>query len=160
MILLFGGGLIFMTFMRYSLPEVAWVAFAPFLIFLSEHGTARRHLAVLGVLVAAFIVTLSKMATQEIPWAPPVPMFALPIAVAYFLALTFAGVAQRRLGVRWGVYTFASMTVVMGWIQYTFTPGSSWGVLAHTQLDNLPLVQLAALTGIGGLTFLVALGSG
>jgi len=33
-------------------------------------------------------------------------------------------------------------------------------VLAHTQLDNLALVQLTALTGVGGVTFLVALGSG
>lgn len=33
-------------------------------------------------------------------------------------------------------------------------------MLAHTQLENLPLLQLAALTGVGGITFLVALGSG
>jgi apolipoprotein N-acyltransferase len=52
------------------------------------------------------------------------------------------------------------MAVVLGWIQYTLTPGSSWGILAHTQLSNLPLVQLTALTGVGGITFLVAIGSG
>jgi apolipoprotein N-acyltransferase len=33
-------------------------------------------------------------------------------------------------------------------------------VLAHTQIDNLPLIQLVALSGLGGITFLVALGSG
>ena len=75
------------------------------------------------------------------------------------MALALAGVAHRRLGARWGVYAFASTVVVLGWIQYTFTPGSSWGVLAHTQLDNLPLLQLASLIGIGGITFVVALGS-
>jgi apolipoprotein N-acyltransferase len=158
--LLVGSVLIFMTFMRYSLPEVAWVAFAPFLVVLHASGSARRHVALLAVLTIAFIVTVSKMATPEIPWAPPVPMFAIPVALAYFVPLAFAGVAHRRLGARWGAYAFAAMAVVVGWIQYTFTPGSSWGVLAHTQLDNLPLVQLSALAGIGGISFLVALGSG
>jgi len=151
---------IFMTFMRYSLPECGWVAFAPFLAFLQVRGTPRRHLALLATLVIAFLVTVSKMATPEIPWAPPVPMFAVPIAFSYFVALALASTAHRRLGVRWGIYTFAAMATALGWVQYTFTVGSSWGVLAHTQLDNLPLVQVAALTGIGGITFLVALGSG
>ena len=156
---LIGSVLIFMTFMRYSLPECGWVAFAPLLVFLYQDGSLKRHLALLATLVVAFVATVSKMDTAEIPWAP-IPMFAIPMAVSYFATLAVAGVAHRRLGPRWGVYTFASMAVVMGWVQYSFTPGSSWGILAHTQLDNLPLVQLAALTGVGGITFLVALGSG
>ena len=160
LLLVGGSALIFMTLMRYSLPVLGWVVFAPFLVFLHQRSNGRRHLAVLAALVVAFLAALSKMATPEIHWAPPVPMFAVPLALSYFLVLTVAGAAHRRLGARWGVYTFAAMAVVMGWVQYTFTPGSSWGVLAHTQLDNLPLVQLAALTGIGGITFLVALGSG
>lgn len=159
LLLVGGSALIFMTFMRYSLAEVGWVAFGPFLVFLQERGTLRRHLALLATLVIAFVLAVSKIATDEISWAP-VPMFAVPIAFSYFVALAVASVAHRRLGARWSIYTFASMAVVMGWVQYTFTPGSSWGVLAHTQLDNLPLVQLAALTGVGGITFLVALGSG
>jgi apolipoprotein N-acyltransferase len=157
--LLVGAGLVFMTFMRFSLAELGWVTFAPFLVVLHERGTLGRHLAVLATLVVAFLAAVSKMATVEIPWVP-VPMFAIPLAISYFTALSLAGLAHRRLGPRWGIYTFAAMAVVLGWVQYTFTPGSSWGVLAHTQLENLPLVQLAALTGVGGITYLVALGSG
>jgi apolipoprotein N-acyltransferase len=158
--LLVGGSVfILLTFMRYSLAALGWVAFAPYLVFLQSPGTLRRHLVLLATLVAAFVAAVSKMATAEIPWLP-VPMFAVPIALSYFVALALAGGAHRRLGARWGVYTFAAMVVVMGWVQYSLTPGSSWGVLAHTQLDNLPLVQLAALTGVGGITFLVGLGSG
>ena len=33
---------------------------------------------------------------------------------------------------------------------------ATWGSLAYTQYGNLPLMQLAALTGIWGITFLVA----
>lgn len=157
--LLVGSGLVFMTFMRFSLPELAWVTFAPFLLFLYAHATLKGHLALFGTLVVAFLAAVSKMATSEIPWAP-VPMFALPLALSYFVALATASFVHRRLGTRWGIYTFASVVTGLGWIQYTFTPGSSWGVLAHTQLENLPLIQLVALTGVGGVTFLVALGSG
>jgi apolipoprotein N-acyltransferase len=159
LLLLVGSVLVFLTFMRYSLAEFGWLVFAPYLIFLHQRGALIHHLVLLATLMIAFTVTVSKMATSEIPWLP-VPMFALPIALSYLLALTMAGAAHRRLGVRWGVYTFAAMTVVMGWVQYSYTPGSSWGILAHTQLDNLPLVQVASLTGVGGISLLVALGSG
>jgi apolipoprotein N-acyltransferase len=161
LLLLLGGAvLIAFTFMRYSVPEIAWVAFAPFLLVLHERGTLGRHFAVLVASLIAVLIAVTKMATGEIPWMPTVPMFAIPMAFSYFTAVAVAGMVHRRLGVRWGIYTFASMAAALAWIQYSFTPGSSWGALAHTQLENLPLVQLAALTGIGGLTFLVALGSG
>jgi apolipoprotein N-acyltransferase len=160
LLLLVGGiALIAFTFMRYSVPAIAWVAFAPFLLVLNERGTLGRHLAVLGALVIAMLIAVSKMATAGISWMPTIPMFAIPMALEYFVAVAIASAVHRRLGVRWGVYTFASAVTALTWIQYSFTPGSSWGAVAHTQLENLPLVQLAALTGIGGLTFLVALGS-
>lgn len=154
-----GSVLAFMTFMRYSLAPLGWVVFAPFLVFIQQRGSLKRHLTLLATLVVAFVITVSKMNTWEIPWGP-VPFFAIPMAFSYFVALAVAGWVHRRSGTRWGIYAFASAVTALGWVQYTFTPGSSWGILAHTQLDNLALVQLAALTGVGGVTFLVALGSG
>src|ERR1700693_4388158 len=95
----------FLALMRYGIAELGWVAFAPFLALLHERGTLRRHLSVLAMLVVAFLVTVSKMVTSEIPWAP-VPMFAIPMAFSYFLSLAVASAAHRRLGAHWGVYTF------------------------------------------------------
>jgi len=154
-----GSVFVILTFMRLSLAPLGWVVFAPFLVFIQQRGSLKRHLTLLATMVVAFVITVSKMNTWEIPWGP-VPFFAIPMAFSYFIALTVAGLVHRRLGARWGIYTFASAVTALGWIQYTFTPGSTWGVLAHTQLENLALVQLAALTGVGGVTFLVALGSG
>ena len=121
-----GSALVFMTFMRYSLPAFGWVVFAPFLIFLHERGTLKQHLTLFGVLVVTFIATVSKMVTSEIGLAP-VPMFAIPMALSYSVSLSIASVAHRRLGARVGVYTFSAMAVVMGWVQYSFTPGASRG---------------------------------
>ena len=158
-LLLTGSIFVFLTFMRYSVPALGWIVFVPFLLYAAESTSLKSHLILLGTLVLAFTVAVSKMATSEITWAP-VPLFALPIAISYFVALSLAGLAHRRLSARSSAYTFAAAAVALGWVQYTFTGGGSWGVLAHTQVENLPLVQLAALTGLGGITFLVALGSG
>lgn len=153
-----GAVLVWLAFMRFGIGELGWVAWAPLLVFVHQRGSLKAHLALLGVLLVAMHFVIAKMVTSELSYAV-VPMFAVPGALASFLALGVAGAAHRRLGVRWGVYTFAALTVVTGWAQYTFSPGSSWGALAHTQLHNAPLLQLAALTGLGGITFLVAMGS-
>ncbi len=159
LLLIPGGVLVFLTFMRFGLSELGWVVFAPFLVYLQEKHSWKHHLVLLATLIVAYLFAVAKIVTDGIPWAV-VPMFAIPIAISYFIALSLAGVAQRRLGLQWGIYTFAAMVVVMGWVQYRFTPAASWAVLAHTQEENLPLIQLAALTGLGGISFIVALGSG
>jgi heme/copper-type cytochrome/quinol oxidase subunit 1 len=95
-----GAALIVLTFMRCGLGELGWIVFAPFPAFLHAHSTLRQHLAVLAVLVGAWLLAVSKIATSEIPWAP-VPMFAIPIAFSTFAILTLASLAHRRLGTRW-----------------------------------------------------------
>jgi apolipoprotein N-acyltransferase len=154
-----GGALLWLALMRFGIAELGWIAFAPMLVALHQSGSPRRHLAVLGVLLVATNLAVAKIATSEIPLAS-VPLYAVPLSLSYFAAVALAAAAHRRLGVRWGVYTFAAATAALGWAQYTFTPAASWGALAHTQVDNLPLVQLASIVGMGGITFLVALGSG
>lgn len=158
LLLLAGGLTVFMSLMRLSIGELGWVAFAPFLVALHRDGSLKRHLGVLLILLVTYILTISKIVTEEIPWGIAF-LFGVPMGVANFAVLAAAGAAHRRLGARWGIYSFAAMGAAVGWIRYTFTPAGSWGTLAHTQVDNLRLVQMAALTGIGGITFLVALGS-
>jgi hypothetical protein len=41
------------------------------------------------------------------------PMFGVPLAFSYFLAASLASAAHRRLATRWGIFTLASMAVVM-----------------------------------------------
>jgi apolipoprotein N-acyltransferase len=158
-LLMAGSILIILTFMRFGIGELGWIVYAPLLVYVHEKRNLKQHLLLLAVLIVAYIITITKIVTSEIPWAIT-PMFAVPCAFSCFVSLAVAGVVHRRLGVRAGVYAFALLTVVLNWIQYSFTPGASWGVLAHTQINNLPLIQMSALTGLGGITFLLALGSG
>src|SRR5262245_3792535 len=88
-----GAAFVFMSFLRGSLAELGWIAFAPFLVFAHERPTRRRHFALLGALAVGFLAALNKMATGEISWVP-VPMFAIPFAFSYFAAVTVAGAAH------------------------------------------------------------------
>src|SRR5262245_24289316 len=72
-----GALLIFLTFMRFGLAELAWIAFAPFLIVLHARPTVRQHLGVWLALTIGWLAAIAKMATAEISWVP-VPLFAIP----------------------------------------------------------------------------------
>src|SRR5690242_18363126 len=103
--------------MRFGVGALGWIAFAPLLIVLHDRATLKRHLLVLAALTIGWLAAIAKMATAEISWVP-VPLFAIPIACAYFVAIAGGSLVHRRLGPRRGAYGFAAMAVVMGWLQY------------------------------------------
>jgi apolipoprotein N-acyltransferase len=55
--------------------------------------------------------------------------------------------------------TFPVALVTAEFLRSRFTPAATWGSLAYTQAGNLPLMQVAALVGIWGITFLMAWGA-
>ena len=61
----------------------------------------------LGALLIAMLIAVSKMATAGISWMPTVPMFAIPMALSYFVAVGIASVVHRRMGVRFGASTLS-----------------------------------------------------
>ncbi|MBI5636912.1 MAG: hypothetical protein HZA03_02960 [Nitrospinae bacterium] len=153
-----GSALLFLSSMRFGVAELGWIAFAPFLAAMYTEGGLKRHLRLFAVIAVAMTLTVGKIVTDQVPWFMA-PMFSIPGAVFCFATISLAAAAHRRLGLRWGIYLFPALAVTMEWLQYSFTDGGSWGALAYTQLDNLPLIQLASLTGITGVSFLVGLGS-
>lgn len=153
-----GSALLFLSSMRFGVAELGWIAFAPFLAAMYTDGGLKRHLWLFAVIAVAMTLTVGKIVTDQVPWFMA-PMFSIPGAVFCFATISLAAAAHRRLGLRWGLYLFPSLAVTMEWLQYSFTDGGSWGALAYTQLDNLPLIQFVSLTGITGVSFLVGLGS-
>jgi apolipoprotein N-acyltransferase len=43
----------------------------------------------------------------------------------------------------------------MEWIQYTFTPFGSWGVMAYSQASGINIMQFSSIFGLAGLSFLI-----
>ena len=92
----------------------------------------------------------------------------LQIAVLYFVvpAVVFGfGVLLARGFLRRGSLFLAVLAFPIYWVAYEYltaiaSPHSTWGNLAYTQMDFLPLIQIASVTGLWGISFVVFLFAG
>jgi apolipoprotein N-acyltransferase len=90
------------------------------------------------------------------------PRLVCVVAVA-FPALLFAlcVLLWRRLLTRGQVW-LAAFSLPLAWtsvgfLQQEFSPHSTFGNIAYSQMDFLPLIQIASLTGIWGIAFVLLL---
>ncbi len=92
-------------------------------------------------------------------WPLIVISFFVP-AVVFALSVLFV----RSFLVR-GSTVLAAIALPFYWVSYEFltarvSPHSTYGNLAYTQMDWLPLIQIASLTGIWGVSFVLFLFAG
>lgn len=93
----------------------------------------------------------------------PVPitvLFFIGPAVVFGFAVLFARRFLRR-----GSPFLAALAFPVFWVTWEYStavasPHSTWGNLAYTQMDFLPLVQIASVTGLWGISFIVFLFAG
>lgn len=137
--------------MTYSISIFAWFSNVPFLIYLSiSKGLKSRLLFVISLMLAWSIVVLKII-------SPPVPLllvflFSIPISLIHLPAyLLWDKFRSRKLA----LFLFPSIITVAEWVQYSFTPFASWGVMAYSQLNTISIMQLASLSGMAGLSFLI-----
>jgi apolipoprotein N-acyltransferase len=129
----------------------AWLAPVFMLRFL-RGGSAWR-------LLAAYFVTTATWAFQFRGMVPaPQPFLAL-IWFSYGACVMLPFVIDRLLARRVGgfVSTLVFPCAAMGFdYLLSLLPYGSWGSPAYTQYGDLPMMQLAAVTGLYGITFLIA----
>ncbi len=87
----------------------------------------------------------------------------LTLVILFAPSLIFALIVlmHRRFILR-GQIMRAAFALPVLWTAYEYlaefrSPHSTWGNLAYTQMDCLPLIQIASITGIWGISFLVFL---
>jgi apolipoprotein N-acyltransferase len=89
----------------------------------------------------------------------------LEIIILYFVipAVVFGlGVLFMRSFLRRGSGFLASLAFPTFWVTCEYlnalaSPHSTWGNLAYTQMNCLPVIQIASVTGVWGITFVVFL---
>src|SRR5436190_14862972 len=89
----------------------------------------------------------------------------LQIAVLYFVvpAVVFGfGVLLARGFLRRGSLFLAALAFPIYWVAYEYltaitSPHSTWGNLAYTQMNFLPLIQISSVTGLWVISFVVFL---
>jgi apolipoprotein N-acyltransferase len=95
----------------------------------------------------------------ELPLQILILYFAVPAIVFGF------GVLFVRSFVRRGSLFLASLAFPVYWVACEYlsaiaSPHSTWGNLAYTQMNCLPVIQIASVTGIWGISFVVFLFAG
>lgn len=157
------GLLIAFSFPTPGFSLLAWIALVPMLVALegSSPRTAFRVGVTCGVTAYACILYwLNIVFTQygHLPWGVSVPVYLL---LVFWLALFYGlSAAVGRLGELSGIK--AVFTLPVAWVAFDFIrsflfSGFAWAMLGHSQFRTLPLIQIADLTGVYGITMLIVL---
>jgi apolipoprotein N-acyltransferase len=150
------GLLLWLSYSPASAGWLAWVALVPWLMLVRAGvATWRRYILAWLSGLLFFVPALQWMRV-----AHPT-MFYSWLCLAWYcswyflLALWLLRRLDRRTG--WPL----TLTVPLVWtalefLRSNFAGGFAWYLLGHSQHDFLPVVQIADLAGVAGVTFLVA----
>jgi apolipoprotein N-acyltransferase len=148
--------LFFGTGLRPCWPLV-WLAPIPILIVAYEGSRTRA--AILGF-AAWFTGGLNLWSYLRGTLGVPLPVVLVLIAVpaaAFALTLLLSRALLRRNAVLPAVLAVPALWVSFEYLLSRTSPHGTFGNLAYTQADALPVVQLASLTGVWGISFLLLL---
>ncbi len=157
------GVLIAISFPTPGFSFLAWIALIPLLIAMEDSTprTAFRLGCTCGVTAYALILYwLNIVFTRygHLPWSVSIPVYLL---LVFWLALFYGLCASvARLGESVGIKT--AFTLPIAWVAFDFVrsflfSGFSWAMLGHSQFRTLPLIQIADLFGVYGITLLIVL---
>lgn len=147
-------GLILLLFSNggWIVPIATWISF----IFLLRFFRSQKNLwqIIIGALAYIGVFCIAWQGLIKFPGALYYAVsggigliFFLPFVIdRYIYPKTSGFVATLIFPLAWTSVEF---------IGFTFSPFGTWGSLAYTQFGNLPLMQIASITGIYGLTFLI-----
>ncbi len=141
---LFSGG-------RWAIPLAVW--FAP--LFLLRFVRFQRPLW--GYLLASLVRAAAAAVTlQGIIPAPAVIFYPLVLFLALLTSLPYLAdrLITPRLSGFTGTLVFPTAYITVEYLG-SFGPFGAFSSMANTQYGNLPLMQLAAVTGLYGITFLI-----
>jgi apolipoprotein N-acyltransferase len=149
-----GFGLLILSQTRWGVAQVAWLAPAPLLAALRLRRDRRFRWAFVGLSFLAWTLATLKIVT------PPVPAlialgYGIPLALAHLPAYFLWDALARRGRATLAVLSFAAASALLEWAQAELTPFGVWGALPTTQVGQLAILQLLALVGMPGLSFLM-----
>ncbi len=139
-----------------SFSLLAWVALVPFILACSPSAKPKR------LAVAAYLISLCYW-LGNLYWIAPITVagwaaFCLYTAVHWpilALCLRYCRIKKIPLFLAAGVLFVGAER-----LQGLFLGGFFWRLLAHSQYQNITLIQIADIFGAAGLSFLIAMVNG
>jgi apolipoprotein N-acyltransferase len=134
---------------------IAWIAATPLLA--ASFWASPRETVMLAV-IAGLIGSLSTV-LYNLQVAGP--LVALMVPLWRVLALVIAVSLARYAVVQWGhwlsVFVFPALTAGFDMLESSFSAHGSMGSLAYSQMNAIPVIQIASLSGTSGIVFIVNL---
>lgn len=156
-ILLLLAGTLLMGFSmgRWLLPVAAWIGPALIMRYARDHKGWRGYPLVIVACILAFVVGFMPIWIGA-GWPLPL-VVSLPIFYGLLWSLSYLAdrlVVPRLQGFSSTlVYPLAAAT--LEFVNNHTNPVGAWGMTGFTQYGDLPLMQLASVTGMIGITFLM-----
>lgn len=151
---LVSGGLFYFSFNLTPIWFCAWLA--PIPLLLAAFNASRRETSVLATL--AILIGLASNFTYYLTTTGPV---GTPVLMLLQACLWSFLVQRARSAVLGGdstaVFVFPALTAGLSAAVSALSPHGTWGGLAQTQLDALPVVQIASVLGAPAIVFTMAL---
>ena len=161
---LLSGILLILSYPSFDLEFLAWFALVPLFYALRDKSILAGFF--LGYL-AGFITFLGTIywivvAVHTYGNVPLLLSILILLLLVLYLSLYFGAFAmlfrfmEQRLGFRMLILT-PLFWVALEYLRSFFLTGFPWANLGHSQYLNLPFIQMADLTGVYGLSFVIVL---
>jgi len=159
---LFSGILIILSFPNFNLEFLAWFALVP--LFYSIEGKGLYHSFKLGFFTGfvsflgiLYWIIVAVHTYGNVPFIlSGLILLLLVIYLSLFTgAFTFlTRLIQTRSGIQTILFT-PILWVALEYLRSFLLTGFPWAYLGHTQYLNLPFIQMADITGVYGLSFVI-----
>jgi apolipoprotein N-acyltransferase len=156
------GALLALSFPRPGLSLLAWFAFVPLLIAINRKGpgAAFKLGLVSGIVAYGGILYWVNIVMTTYGKLHFTVSFTLYVFLSAYLAL-YVGIVTllTRRGEEAGIsplLSFPLLWVGLEFVRAFILTGFPWASLGYSQYRTLPLIQVADITGVYGLSFLIA----
>jgi len=155
---IFTGLLLAISFPDYEFALLAWVALVPlFLIIIQKDQKFSFFLSYLSGIIFFLVIFDWILEATGYTWLHHTLLILyLGLYVAVFGKVI--NVMARRLGVAWSLAAAPFFWVALEFVRSNFFfLALPWGLLAHSQYEIPAALQIAAFTGVYGVSFLIVL---
>ena len=147
------GASLFGVATRLAFPPAAWIGLAA-LVHASRSTPALSGAALLWLALYASLALANR---DTLPIALPVYLLIFVVeAMIVTLPFVIDRIASPRVGAAVATLIFPMALVAAEFLRSRLTPGASWCSIAYSQYGFMPLMQVSAVVGIWGITFLIA----
>jgi apolipoprotein N-acyltransferase len=132
----------------------AWIGPVLVMRYARDHKVGRGYLLVLIASILATTIGFIGVWLGGLP-RPMVPFLAIGIGFLWSLPYLADRLLNERLRGFSSTFVYPLAATTLEFMFIHFNPLGTWGATGFTQYGNLPLMQLASVTGMIGITFLM-----